>query len=141
MTYQIISERKLRHKVKITKPDDAYAVIKRYAKAKQEYFILLTLDGAHCVISVSIISIGIVNRTIIHPREVFAKAISDRASAVIICHNHPSGELFPSDEDKDVTEKINEAGKVLGIPFLDHILFTSKGYISLFQSGEFPKAT
>jgi DNA repair protein RadC len=139
MTYQIVSERKLKRKVKIENPQEVYRLVKRYAEAKQEQFILLTLNGAHNVISVSIVSIGLVNRTIVHPREVFCKAISDRASAIIVCHNHPSGSLEPSDEDKQVTLQIYNAGEIIGIPLIDHIVFSKTGYASLKLHGVFPK--
>jgi DNA repair protein RadC len=140
MTYQIVSERRLKDNVKISNPDEAYNLVKRYAKAKQEHFILLPLNGAHSVISVSIVSIGLVNRTIVHPREVFCRAISDRASAIIVCHNHPSGSVRPSDEDKQVTLQIYNAGELIGIPLLDHIVFSKRGYTSLRKDGIIPKA-
>jgi DNA repair protein RadC len=89
-------------------------------------FILLTLNGAHNVISVSIVTIGIANKTIVHPREVFCKAISDNATAVIVCHNHPSGEVVPSDEDKQITKRIRKAGEIMGIPLLDLVVFTNR---------------
>jgi DNA repair protein RadC len=139
MTYQIISERRLKRKVKILGPTEAYNLVKRYAGAKQECFILLTLNSAHNVISISIISIGLVNKTVVHPREVFCKAISDRASAIIVCHNHPSDAVIPSDEDKLITEEIFKAGEIIGIPLIDHIIFSKSGYTSLKKQGDFPK--
>jgi DNA repair protein RadC len=139
MTYQIISERKIKNDVKIVKPDEAYQLVKRYAKTKQEQLILLTLNGAHNVISISIISIGLVNRAVIHPREVFCKAIIDMAESIIICHNHPSGEIIPSEEDKEVTRTIYNAGKIIGIPLIDHIVFSRNGYISQREEGNFPE--
>jgi DNA repair protein RadC len=139
MTYQIVSERKLRHEVKIGNPEEAYKVVKRYADTKQEHFILLTLNGAHNVISVSIISIGLANKAIIHPREVFCKAVSDRATGIIICHNHPSGVLDPSEEDMLATEELFKAGEIVGIPLVDHVIFSKTGYSSLKRLGVFPK--
>jgi len=138
MTYQIISERRLKKDVKIIQPDEVYQLVKRYAKAKQEQLILLTLNGAHKVISISIISIGLVNKTVVHPREVFCKAISDMAAGIIICHNHPSGEIIPSEEDKEVTRTVYSAGKIIGIPLIDHIVFSRNGYISQREEGDFP---
>ena len=139
MTYQIISERKLRRNVKIIQPVDVYTLVKRYAVAKQEHFLLLTLNGAHNVISVSIISIGLANKTIVHPREVFCKAITDRASAIIVCHNHPSGAVTPSDEDKQITVDIFRTGEIVGIPLIDHIVFSKTGYTSLKKEGVIPE--
>ena len=81
-------------------------MLTRYARKKREHFIVVTLDGAHHVERIHIVSIGLVNRTMVHPREVFVKAISDHAAAVIIAHNHPSGKLAPSMEDDEVTFRI-----------------------------------
>jgi len=139
MTYQIVSERKLKRKAKIKSPLEVYELVKRYAAFQQEYFILLTLNGSHNVISISIVSIGLVNRTIVHPREVFCRAISDRASAIVICHNHPSGTVIPSSEDKQITERICKAGELIGIPLLDHIVFSKTSYTSMRNEGNFPK--
>jgi DNA repair protein RadC len=139
MTYEIISERKVRNPVKINHPKDVYNLVKRYGKAKQEHFIVITLDGALQPISVSIASIGLVNRTIIHPREVFYRAIRDMAVSVIVCHNHPAGKLHPSPEDLAVTTSLCEAGKIIGIRILDHIIFSQTGYLSLREAGQFPK--
>jgi DNA repair protein RadC len=126
MTYQIISERRLKSKVKISSPKEVYNLVKRYAEDNRELFILLTLNGAHNVISVSIVTIGIANKTIVHPRDVFRKVISDNATAVIVCHNHPSGEVVPSDEDKQITKRIRKAGEIMGIPLLDHVVFSNR---------------
>ena len=135
MNYEILSERKIRYPVKITDPVNAYETLKRYAKSKQEQFIVLTLNGAHEVLRVSIVSIGILNRTIVAPREVFIRAIRDSAAAIIIAHNHPSGQLEPSDEDRSITKRLTEAGEILGIPVLDHIIFTKAGFISFTNLG------
>ncbi len=106
MTYQIVSERKLRYPVKISDPKDVYQAVKRYTRAKEEQFIVLTLNGTHEIISICIVSIGLVNKTIVHPREVFNRAIQDMASAIIVCHNHPSGKTEPSPKDLEVTTRI-----------------------------------
>ena len=139
MTYQIVSERKLKSKVRIKASEEVFKLVKRYAKEKRELFILLTLNGANTVISVSIVSIGIVNRTIIHPREIFSRAITDNAAAIIVCHNHPSGNVMPSEEDKDITKRISKAGEIIGIPLIDHIIFSKRNYTSLKREGFVPK--
>ena len=82
-----------------------------------------------------IVSIGLINRTIVHPREVYADAIVDRATAIIVCHNHPSGNLEPSDEDTAVTGQLKEAGEILGIKLLDHVIFAVSGYYSFLEAG------
>lgn len=138
MTYEIVSERKVRYPIRITAPGVAYGALKRYARGKQEQFIAMTLNGAHEVISVSIVSIGLLNRTIVHPREVFHRAIKDSAAAVIVAHNHPSGQLEPSDEDRSMTRRLIEAGEIIGIPILDHIIFTRNGYVSFKDLGLMP---
>lgn len=135
MTYEIVSERKFRTSVRLSVPEDAYSVVKRYARSKKEQFILLTLNGAHEIISVAIISIGLVNRTVVHPREVFFKAINDLATSVIICHNHPSGKVEPSPEDIELTKRLVSAGELIGIPVLDHLIISKNGYISLLKRG------
>ena len=139
MTYQIVSERKLKKKVKIQKPEHIYSLIKQYARAKHEQFLLITVNSAHDVISVSIISMGTVNKTIVHPREIFVRAITDRACGIIICHNHPSGLLDPSEEDVELTQTVFLAGEIVGIRLIDHVIFSKEGYLSLKQQGSFPK--
>jgi DNA repair protein RadC len=139
MKYQIVSERRLRRRVKIENPDEVYKLVKRYAEAQQEQFILITLNGAHNVISVYIVSIGLVNKTVVHPREVYCRAISDMAAGIVVCHNHPSGLSEPSEEDKDVTLGLYEAGEIIGIPLIDHVIFTKTGYTSLKKDGVFPR--
>jgi len=77
-----------------------------------------------------VVSIGLVDRTPVHPREVFADALSDRASAIIVAHNHPSGSLEPSETDVEITGQLKSAGSVVGISLLDHIVFNRSGYFS-----------
>ena len=137
LTYEIISKRKKNCTFPIKNPDDAFCLIKRYQNAQQEQFIVITLNGSHEPISVSIATIGIVNRTIVHPREVFIRAIQDMAVAIIICYNHPSGTLIVSPEDNEITERLYDAGKLLGIHVLDHIIFSRNGYMSLRKEGFF----
>lgn len=123
-----------RHLIKestiIKKPGDAFPLLAHITDKKQEYFLCLTLNGANEVISNRIITIGLLNRSQIHPREVFADAISDRAASVIIAHNHPSGLLEPGPDDIDTTRRLVEAGLVLGIAVLDHVIVSKNGYYS-----------
>ena len=133
MTYDVMTTRKLRKKIKIKLPGDIYDFLKQYAKSKQEHFIVATLNGACEVIAVHIASIGLVNRVIIHPREVFRHAIADNASAVIVAHNHPSENIQPSPEDEEITRRLNEAAKVVGINFVDHLIITKYCYYSFRQ--------
>lgn len=120
---------------KVGSPGDLYPLVQHWADRKQEHFMCATLNGAHDLIDVRVISRGLINRAIVHPREVFADAVSDRACAVLVAHNHPSGHLEPSREDIDVTRKLKEAGRILGIPLLDHLIFSETGYYSFVEHG------
>jgi DNA repair protein RadC len=77
-----------------------------------------------------------VNKTQVHPREVFAEPITDRASSIIVAHNHPAGSLLPSKEDIEITKQLKSAGETLGIQLLDHIIFNHKGYYSFLEHEE-----
>jgi len=83
-----------------------------------------------------VVTVGLVNRLQVHPREVFADPITDRAATIIIAHNHPSGDLIPSKEDTEVTRQLKAAGETLGIKLLDHIIFNNKGYYSFLEHNE-----
>lgn len=122
--------------VKITAPSDVLPLIQHYADRKQEHLLCITLNGANEVISTRVITIGLLNRTQIHPREVFADALIDRAASIIMAHNHPSGNLSPSREDRSITRRIKESGDVLGIQLLDHLVFTLKGFYSFKEHGD-----
>ncbi|WP_302392013.1 RadC family protein [Eggerthella sinensis] len=98
---------------------------------KQECFVVLTLDGANRLIDNAIVFQGTLNESLVHPREIFAKAIEDRAAKIIVAHNHPSGNLEPSFEDAEVTKKLKEAGRLMGIEVLDHIIIGKSGYRSM----------
>ena len=111
-------------------------MIQHYADRKQEHFLCVSLNGSNEVIAVRIISVGLVNKTHVHPREVFADAITDRASAVIVAHNHPSGNVEPSKEDMEITKQLKSAGEILGIKLLDHIIFNRINYFSFLEKSE-----
>jgi len=119
----------------ITTPEGAYQALRHLYRKDKEIFISMTLNGAHEIINVHIISIGILNRALIHPREFFYPALEDKAAAVIAAHNHPSGNLEPSPEDKDVTQRLKKASQLLGIPLLDHLIFTYNGFVSFQELG------
>lgn len=121
---------------RIRHPSDAVPLLQHYADRKQEHFIVISLNGAHEVYEVRICSIGLVNRTLVHPREVFADALKDRAAAVVVAHNHPSGNVIPSGEDRAVTDTLCEAGEILGIRVLDHIIFAPGNYYSFKEHGD-----
>lgn len=108
----------------IASTDDAVGQLKDLRSKKQECFVVLTLDGANRLISNEIVFQGTLDRSIIHPREIFARAIEDRAASIIVAHNHPSGNASPSEEDIAATKRIQEAGELLGIKVLEHIIVT-----------------
>jgi len=136
LTYMLVSERRAKEPVRVRMPSDAYGALKRYHRKRKEHFLVLTLDGAHVIHAIRIVSIGIMNRSLVHPREVFIEAIKDNAAAVIVAHNHPSGAFEPSAEDRDVTRRLREAGDILGIPVLDHLVFSWKGFYSFLEHNE-----
>lgn len=127
--------------MKLNNPSDVYEAAGRYRAKRQEYFIVLTLNGAHEPIRFHTVTIGIVNRTLVHAREVFYKAIKDNAAAILILHNHPSGNVEPSSEDEDITERLSKAGEILGIPVLDHLVISKKGYYSFVEHGKMDSQT
>ncbi len=121
--------------VKISTPADVLPLIRHFADRKQEHFLSITINGANEVLNVRVVSIGLVDRSPVHPREVFADVLADRASGVIVAHNHPTGGLEPSRADEQATQQIKHAGEILGIQLLDHIIFNRNGYFSFLESG------
>jgi DNA repair protein RadC len=114
----------------IDAPEKAAAQFHFIRNKKQEHFALLTLDGARRLIDVHIISVGTLTSSLVHPREVFAAAIEDRAASIIIAHNHPSGSLTISGSDREVTRRIQEAGELMGIALDDHIIVAGDDFVS-----------
>lgn len=138
MIYELVSERRA-PAYKVSSPSDAYKAFSRYAKARTERFLVATLNGAHEIVRVHITSIGLVNRTVVHPREVFFPAIRDNAVAIIVSHNHPSSHLDPSPEDLEISRRLREAGDILGIALLDHLIIGPKGgFYSFTEHGLLP---
>jgi DNA repair protein RadC len=100
---------------------------------KQEHFVCLTLDGANRLIAKRTISIGTLTSSLVHPREVFADAITDRAASIIVAHNHPSGTLAASDADLDVTERLQRTGRLVGINVFSHLVLTADSYLDILR--------
>ena len=115
----------------IDSPEKAAEQFADIRDKKQEYFVCLTLDGANRLIAKRVISIGTLTASLVHPREVFAEAVTDRAASIIVAHNHPSGNLEPSIADKEVTERLRQAGEILGIEVLDHLILGGEGFRSV----------
>ena len=118
----------------IKHPEEIFSLVRHNADRKQERFISLSLNGAHEILAVRVVTIGLVNRTIVHPREVFADLIQDRAAAFAVAHNHPSGRLNPSPEDDEITDRLLRASEILGLHFLDHIIFSPTAWWSYRQN-------
>jgi DNA repair protein RadC len=122
--------------IRITSAADVYTTLKPYAAKKQEHFILLTLDGASRLIGRHTLFIGTLNQSLVHPREVFAEALNDRAAGIIVAHNHPSGVCLPSDADRRITSRLRDGAQLLGIELLDHVIIAKSGYYSFSEEGE-----
>lgn len=133
--FELARRHLIKDTVKITGAQDVMPLLADIADKKQEHFVCISLNGAHEVIKKRIVTIGLVDRSQVHPREVYADVISDRAAAVIFAHNHPSGDLKPSNSDLKIHEQLTEAGKILGIRILDHLVVTRKGYYSFQEIG------
>jgi len=116
-------------------PADTLPLIRHFADRKQEHFLAVTINGASEVLNVRVISIGLIDRSPVHPREVFADAVVERASGIIVAHNHPAGSLEPSPADIAATKQLKGAGEVVGIELLDHIIFNRLGYFSFLEAG------
>ncbi len=120
----------------VSSPKDVSNYMMRQMKGlKKEYFKLIMLNTKNIIISVKDISIGNLNSSIVHPREVFIEAIKLSSASVILCHNHPSGDPTPSKEDILITKRLKECGTLLGIEVLDHIIIGNEAYISLKEKG------
>lgn len=131
-----IAKKPSNNKYVIKTPDDvANYAMPRLRYEKREHFALLLLDTKNQVITFPDISIGSLNASIVHPREVFRCAISHCASSIILVHNHPSGDPSPSTEDINVTWRLIKSGKILDIEILDHIIIGDNKYTSLKQQG------
>jgi DNA repair protein RadC len=121
---------------KIESPADVLPLIRHYGDRKQEHLLCVSINGANEVINIRVVSIGLVDRTPVHPREVFADALADRASGIIAAHNHPSGPLEPSAWDAEVTKQLKAAGEIVGVTLLDHIIFNRSGHFSFLEAGK-----
>jgi len=123
-------------KIKISSPNDAAVVMMEEMRYyKKEYFKIILLDTKNNIKKVSEISVGSLNSSIVHPREVFSEAVVNSASSIILVHNHPSGESEPSHEDIALTNRLDECGKILGIKVLDHIIIGDGVFYSFKEEG------
>jgi DNA repair protein RadC len=124
------------HRPKITSSKDAYEVVRPHLlDAPHEEFWVILLNRANMVLKTDCISKGGVAGTVADPKMIFKRALDELASAIILAHNHPSGNLKPSEADLQLTKKMKEAGKLLDLPILDHIIFTNHSYYSFADEG------
>lgn len=125
----------IKKETNFSKPEIVWQSTLEYARSKKEYFLALYLDSRFKEIHREIISIGTVDASLVHPREVFEPGIRSSCSKVILVHNHPSGDTKPSNEDLNVTNQLVSAGELLGIPVVDHVIITSDKFFSLAEAG------
>ena len=127
--------------VSIRTPEDIYRQLKDTAPLAQEAFTILTLNAKYRLLDRKLITLGIADASLVHPREVFRAAIQDGAAAIVISHNHPSGDPTPSAEDIRITRQLVEAGRIIGIEVLDHVIIgrpdstRAQAFLSLRESG------
>ena len=125
---------------KIQNPNDIFNIAQNVIHVNdyaEENLWLITLDTKNNITGIFTVSTGSLNASIVHPREIFKRAVLQNAASIIICHNHPSGDVTPSQEDINTTKRIYEAGKILGIELLDHIIIGDNKYTSLKEKGVF----
>ena len=125
-------------KIKIAQllsPQDVFDNLKDIRLSKKEHFVVFFLDSRNQEIKREVISIGTINASLVHPREVFEPAVKYLAVQIILAHNHPSGTLEPSEDDLTVNKRLSESGKLLGIEVLDHIIVTKDSFISFKEKG------
>jgi len=133
---QMVREKAQEYNVsRITSASDVYSLLNQYATMEREHFLLVTLDGSSKVIEQRVIHIGTLNQSLVHPREVFRPAILDNSAGIIIAHNHPSGTLEASRADIQITQRLKEVAKLVGIELLDHVILSSQGYYSFSDEG------
>ena len=118
-------------RLEVEDPEHLVSVLRKFlGKADREVFLTVNMSGVNEINSINVVSIGCLNRTIVHPREVFKAAILSNAHRIAIAHNHPSGPPTPTDEDIKITKNLVECGNILDIKILDHIIIAGREYLS-----------
>jgi len=118
-------------------PREAAALVREFigAGADREHFVMIAVDARNKPIAVNLVSMGTLTASLVHPREVFKPAILAGAAGVIVAHNHPSGDTRPSHEDREATKRLERAGRILGIPLLDHVIIAEDSHYSFREDG------
>ncbi|MCH2218686.1 MAG: DNA repair protein [Flavobacteriales bacterium] len=128
-------------RIKILNSDDLYGIMQKILLREQkidqnrEHFWVIGLENNNRILFIELISLGTVNKTLVEPMEVFSFALQKRAVSIILCHNHPSGELRPSDEDKDITDRLIQVGIIVDLKVIDHLIISNKSYLSFKDIG------
>jgi DNA repair protein RadC len=138
-TYTVSSVRKRRRKNRksIEGPESAVALLRPLVRDQdREAFYGIYLNTRNCVLAIEMISLGSLNASIVHPREVFKPALRLSAASLLVVHNHPSGDPEPSEDDLEITKRLRDAGDILGIPLLDHVILGQAAYRSLREDGQ-----
>jgi DNA repair protein RadC len=134
-----LAEERCRPGTAVRGGEDVARVVREAARgARRESFYLLLLDARHRVTGLRVVSVGGLDSAPVHPREVFGPAVREGAAAVVVAHNHPSGDPVPSAEDRRVTERLREAGELLGIALLDHVVVGDESFFSFADGGLHP---
>lgn len=135
-----VAARRLRPGDAVRGPADVFRHFHaRLRDVRHERFLVLLLDGRHRLLREVVISQGTLTASLVHPREVFRPALREAAAAVVLIHNHPSGDPTPSTEDREITGRLAEAGQLVGIPVLDHVVVAERGWVSLAELGAIPR--
>jgi DNA repair protein RadC len=138
LTSRLESYQSTEKKETVKTPEDVVALVRSRLKGKKkEYFLALLLDTRNQLIRVAEISVGSLDSSIVHPREVFKEAVAASAASVIFAHNHPSGDPEASEDDLNLTKRLAEAGEIMGIDVLDHVIIGEEKYLSLKREGLF----
>ena len=121
---------------RIQAPQDAVELGKRFLEeSDREQLLVCCLDAKNQPTAINVVSVGNLNKSLVHPREVFKPAILSNSASIILFHNHPSGDPTPSNEDKLITQRLRESGEILGIKLIDHIIIGDNSYTSLKEKG------
>ena len=132
----LVREGRSRKTMQVQNPADAYRFLAGEARnLDREHFWRMDLDGRNQVLGYEVVSVGTLTASLVHPREVFKGAILANAGGIILAHNHPSGEARPSSEDREVTRRLTQVGKLIGIPVLDHITLADRKFFSFREQG------
>lgn len=126
-----LTSRFVKSGLKLNSSEDILPLVADLRTKKQEHFVTITIDGGNRVIQRRLISVGTLNASLVHPRDVFSGALEDNAASIILVHNHPSSTLEPSQADIEVTKRLKEAGKLFGINLIDHFIITATEHIKI----------